>query len=165
MNMENLSENVTLKQACYSATAKKFGISNIPNELQIRAMVFLANRIIEPVIKHFGKTWWSSLFRSVILNSHKSIRGAKNSQHVKGQAVDLDHDIYGMSNSDLFYFIKDNLDFDQLIWEFGTSTEPDWVHVSYAETGNRKMVLRSVKEQEIKNGKPVLVTKYYQFAA
>ena len=93
----------------------------------------------------------SSGYRSLALN--KAIPGSsRTSQHCLGQAMDIDGDILGgISNKDIFNFIKDNLEFDQLIWEFGGSSNPDWVHVSLKPSGNRKQMLRATRV----NGKPV----------
>lgn len=60
--------------------------------------------------------------------------------------MDLDADVFGrINNADIFYFIKDNLEFDQLIWEFGTDKCPAWVHVSLSKRNNRNQVLKAVK--------------------
>jgi hypothetical protein len=53
--------------------------------------------------------------------------------------------VKGITNKDIFNYIKENLDFDQLIWEFGNSKEPDWVHVSYTKDKNRKQILKGIK--------------------
>ncbi len=100
-----------------------------------------------------GVIYVSSGYRSDALN--KAIGGSRKSQHSKGEALDLDNDNKNVaaSNTEIFNYIKDNLDFDQLIWEFGTDENPDWVHVSYLSIDeNRKRCLRAYKE----NGK----TKY-----
>jgi hypothetical protein len=88
----------------------------------------------------------SSGFRSKELNT--AIGGAKNSQHTTGEAVDIDHDLSAnvVTNRMIFDFIKSNLTFDQMIWEFGTSQNPDWVHVSYVGGNkNRNQILRAIK--------------------
>jgi len=86
----------------------------------------------------------TSGYRSKKLN--KLIGGAKNSEHVEGRAFDLDADVFGgVTNKEIFDFIKTNLEFNQLIWEFGDDNNPDWVHVSYREGENKKRVLRAVK--------------------
>jgi hypothetical protein len=88
----------------------------------------------------------SSGYRSVELN--KCIGGSLTSQHCSGEAIDIDMDgsPSGVTNKMVFDYIKDNLEFDQLIWEFGTKDNPDWVHVSYESTGRqRKQVLRAVR--------------------
>lgn len=137
----NLSENVTLDQATKSQTAIRKGIKNLPNDEQLKAMRLVCEQVYEPVFKANPKVFISSFFRCDKLN--KAIGGAVNSQHCKGEALDIDSN--GLNNK-VFYFIKNNLEFDQLIWEFGTSAEPDWVHVSYSGSGNRKQILRAIKK-------------------
>ena len=96
----------------------------------------------------------TSFFRSEKLN--QAIGGSVSSQHCQGRAIDID-DVYGYkTNAEMFNYIKNNLDFDNLIWEFGTDDNPDWVHVSYVSNErNRGQVLRAIKE----NGK----TKYLNY--
>jgi hypothetical protein len=90
----------------------------------------------------------SSGYRSADLNV--AIGGSKRSQHVEGRALDLDADVYGgTSNCDIFHYIKENLEFDQLIWEFGDESNPDWVHVSYVYDGpNRKRCLKACRDDQ-----------------
>lgn len=103
----------------------------------------LAEKIFQPIRDHFGiPTHVSSGYRSKELNA--AIGGSATSQHCKGEALDLDMDGTSVTNKQVFEFIKDNLPFDQLIWEFGDNNNPDWVHVSYGSR-NRKEVLRAVK--------------------
>ena len=85
----------------------------------------------------------SSGYRSPDLNA--AIGGAKRSQHMEGRALDLDADVFdGTTNCDIFHYIKNNLEFDQLVWEFGDEGNPDWVHVSFVYGGaNRKRCLRA----------------------
>ena len=114
-------------------------------------MKLLADKVFEPLRKWYGKPIQvTSFFRSAKIN--KAIGGVQKgnsvSQHVLGQAVDIDT---VSDNKKLFDYIKDNLTFDQLIWEYGNDNAPDWVHVSYSEVRNRKQVLRAVR----KNGKTV----------
>ena len=85
---------------------------------------------------------------SIALNI--AIGGAKSSQHTRGEAIDIDDTFGHMSNKDMFAFIKDELDFDQLIWEFGDDENPAWVHVSYASPKNNR---RRILKAERKNGK------------
>jgi hypothetical protein len=95
---------------------------------------------------HFGvPIHISSGYRSEALN--KFIKGSSSSQHCKGEAIDIDMDgsSSGVTNADVYNFIKDNLEFDQLIWEFGTDKNPDWVHVSYTKGKNRKQKLKAVR--------------------
>jgi zinc D-Ala-D-Ala carboxypeptidase len=82
----------------------------------------------------------SAIRKGIALNA--LIGGSRTSQHCFGQAADLQ--VEGR-NHEMFNFIKDNLEFDQVIWEFGTDAEPAWVHVSYNAKHNRKQVLKAVK--------------------
>lgn len=144
-----LSKNLVLAEVMRSETAKRKGISNMPTPEHIENFKRLAENVFQPIRDHFGKPIHiSSGYRSDALN--KAIGGSKTSQHCTGEAIDIDMDGTDITNAQVFNYIKDNLEFDQLIWEFGTSTNPDWVHVSYESTGRqRKQILRAVK----KNGK------------
>jgi zinc D-Ala-D-Ala carboxypeptidase len=140
-----LSQNLSLTEMIASESAKRKGISNQPTAEHIENMKVLAQHIFQPIREHFGKPIHvSSGYRSKDLN--KAIGGSQTSQHSRGQAMDIDMDGSDISNRDVFMFIKDNLEFDQLIWEFGTKGNPDWVHVSYNTNGNqRKQVLIAKK--------------------
>ena len=140
----NLSKHVTLAEFQSSPTATTHGIKNEMNESQIASAKLLCENVFEPLRIHLNTPIKiSSAFRGVQLNSF--IKGAsKNSQHTKGEAMDLQIGAKG------FNFIKDKLDFDQLIWEFGNDENPSWVHVSYSSK-NRKQVLKASK----KNGKTI----------
>ena len=144
-----ISKHISLKEAVHSNTAKRRGIDNTPNEEQLYNMTKVAHNIFEPLRLYVGGAIKiNSFFRSEELN--KAIGGSSKSQHCQGCAIDID-DIYGhKTNYEMFEYIRENLDFDQLIYEFGDATNPDWVHVSYVSTGdNRNRVLRAVKN----NGK------------
>jgi hypothetical protein len=140
-----LSENLSLAEVIRSETAKRKGVSNMPTPEHIENFKKLAENIFQPIRKHFGKPIHiSSGYRSDALN--KAIGGSKTSQHCKGEAIDIDMDGTSITNAQVFNFIKDNLNFDQLIWEFGTDKNPDWVHVSYNSTGKqRKQILKALK--------------------
>jgi hypothetical protein len=142
-----LSEHLSLAEVTRSESAKRKGISNMPTPEHIENFKLLAENIFEPIRNHFGKPIFiSSGYRSDALN--KAVGGAKSSQHCKGEAIDIDMDgnANGVTNKMVFDYIKDNLNFDQLIWEFGTASNPDWVHVSYNSDGKqRKQILRAVK--------------------
>jgi len=140
-----LSENLSLAEVIRSETAKRKGVSNMPTPEHIENFKKLAENIFQPIRKHFGKPIpISSGYRSAALN--KAIGGAASSQHCTGEAIDIDMDGTAITNAQVFNYIKDNLNFDQLIWEFGTTSNPDWVHVSYESTGKqRKQVLKAVK--------------------
>ena len=147
-----LSKNLSLSEVIKSNTAIKNGIDNSPTLVHLKNLEILAEKIFQPIREHFGvPIGISSGYRSKALN--EAIPGSsKTSQHCNGQALDLDADIYGkVTNKEIFDFIVENLYFDQIIWEFGTDENPNWVHVSYSEN-NRGQVLKAYKQ----NGK----TKY-----
>lgn len=129
--MESISPHVLYSEIVHSDTAKRLGIDNTPNGGQIERIKTTAQKIFEPLRLALGvPIYISSCFRTEALN--KALGGAKNSQHMTGEAMDLDAEKYGLTtNKVIFDYIKDNLEFDQLIWEFGTDVEPEWVHVSY----------------------------------
>jgi zinc D-Ala-D-Ala carboxypeptidase len=150
--MDRISKHISYKEATRSATALRLGIENVPNEYELQNMEMVAKKVFEPLREAVdAPIKINSFFRCEELN--KAIGGSTKSQHCQGRAIDID-DVYGhVSNAFMYYYIKDNLDFDQLIWEFGTDHNPDWVHVSYVDgDSNRKRCLKAYKE----NGK----TKY-----
>lgn len=138
-----LSENLTLAEVTKSNTAIKNGINNNPSDEHLSNLVDIAEKVFQPLRDHFGvPIGITSGYRSLELN--KLIGGSLTSQHSKGQALDLDADVFGgVTNSEIFEFIRDNLEFDQLINEFPKGYEPSWVHVSYKREGNRKQVLQA----------------------
>ena len=141
-----ISKHISKKEATFSATATRKGIDNTPGEYELQNMELIAEKIFEPLRKHVnGPIKSNSFYRSQELK--KAIGGSTKSQHCQGRAMDLD-DTYGyMSNADMYKYIKDNLDYDQMIWEFGTEENPDWVHVSYVDAdSNRKRCLQAYKE-------------------
>ena len=133
----NLSENFTLAELTISETGKRLGIKNVPNKEQIKALQLLCLKVLQTIRNHFGiPIHISSGFRIKELN--KAIGGAGTSQHCRGEAADIDMDNTTVTNRQVFDFIRLNLQFDQLIFEFGTSKNPDWVHVSYNSNGNQR---------------------------
>jgi hypothetical protein len=140
-----LSNNLLLAEVTRSETAKRKGISNMPTPEHIENFKKLASNIFQPIREHFGKPIIiSSGYRSAELN--KAIGGSLSSQHCSGEAIDIDMDGTDITNAQIFYYIKDNLNFDQIIWEFGTNTNPDWVHVSFAANrSQRKQMLVAKK--------------------
>ena len=138
-----LSKNFTLEELCYSATANKLKINNLTTDNNIVSKLkLLAEHILQPVRDHYGKpVVINSGYRCPSLN--KAVGGASTSQHLKGEAADLE--IMGLSNYELALWIKDNLDFDQLILEFCDNLKNDinsgWVHCSFKAIGNRKQCL------------------------
>ena len=125
-----ISKYISHKEAIKSNTAKRLGIENEPNKEQLKNMKLLAEKVFEPLrLEVGGPIKVNSFFRSPELN--KAIGGSSKSQHCHGQAIDID-DTFGVkSNAYMYYFIKSELEFDQMIWEFGDNSNPDWVHVSY----------------------------------
>jgi len=141
-----ISDHITYAEAIHSQTAKRKGIDNTPNPNQIEAMKVLAEKVFEPLREWVGgPIKVNSFFRSPELNT--AIGGSKTSQHCKGQAIDID-DVYGYkTNSEMYHWIKENLNFDQMIWEFGTDTQPNWIHISYvSEDNNRNRCLKAYKD-------------------
>lgn len=133
-----LSDNLTLKEVTRSNTATKHGIDNTPTPEHLENLKALAADVFQPIREHFGKPIYvSSGYRSEALNER--IGGSLTSQHSLGQALDLDADVFGgLTNAQLFAYIAEWIVFDQLIWEFGDGTNPDWVHVSYKKEGKNR---------------------------
>ena len=141
-----LSTNLSLAEVTRSETAKRRGISNMPTPEHIENFKKLAINIFQPIREHFGKPILiSSGYRSAELN--KAIGGSSSSsQHCSGEAIDIDMDGTDITNKQIFDYIKENLNFDQMIWEFGTDANPDWVHVSFAANrSQRKQILVAKK--------------------
>jgi len=139
-----LSKNLTLAEVTKSATAKRKGISNEPNIEHLENLKALAENIFQPMRDYFGvPIAVSSGYRSPDLN--RAIGGSPTSQHCKGEAIDID--VYGnLTNADVFSYLKDHTDFDQLIGEYGDEKQPDWVHCSYTRGKNRGEVLMCYSE-------------------
>jgi len=152
-----VSTYLSYHEATKSNTAIKYGIHNVPNSDQWKAMQTLGTEVFDRVREHFGKPLYvSSFFRSEALNGR--IGGSKTSQHCKGQAIDIDADVFGgVTNAEIFWYIKEHLDFDQLIFEFGDDANPDWVHVSYVSPEkNRKRCLKAEKDRRGKTSYRVI---------
>lgn len=136
-----LTENISLSEMTFSNTAIRHGIDNEPTEEQIAAMQSLAENVLQPVREHFERPLnITSGFRGEELNSR--IGGAKNSQHMKGEAADIR--VSGVHPRRVWEFIRDNLEFDQLIAEYidRGDINTGWIHVSYKDDGgNRKEAL------------------------
>ena len=139
-----ISKHLTLAELTRSESAKRLGISNMPTQEHIENLKQLAEHIFEPIREHFGEPIYiSSGYRSQKLNA--AIGGALNSQHNRGMAIDIDMDGTDIKNSAIFDYAK-TLPFDQLIWEFGTKDNPDWVHISYSSL-NRREILYARKQK------------------
>jgi len=144
-----ISKHVSFKEATISRTATRLDIDNEPNKEQLANMKLVAEKVFEPLRKWVGgPIKINSFFRSPKLN--KAIGGSSKSQHCKGYAMDLDDTFKHKTNAEMFNWIKDNLNFDQMIWEFGDDDNPNWVHISYvSEKENRNRCLKAYKS----NGK------------
>ena len=145
-----LTRNFTLAEMTKSETALRHDMDNTPGEQEISALKLLAEKVLQPVRDHYGKgVKVNSGFRHPEVNA--KVGGSKTSDHCRGQAADIE--IPGVANADLAAWIRDNLEFRQLILEFYTPGVPDsgWVHVSYVAEDNKKEVLTATK----KDGKTV----------
>tara|TARA_R100001244_G_scaffold63700_2_gene52828 strand:+ start:344 stop:802 length:459 start_codon:yes stop_codon:yes gene_type:complete len=147
-----ISTHISTKEGIRSITALRLGIDNVPGDNELQNMKLIAEKVFEP-LRDFvdGPIRINSMFRSKDLN--RAIGGSRKSQHCQGCAIDVDDTFGVMPNSAMFNWIKQNLNYDQLIWEFGDENNPDWVHVSYVNPeSNRNKCLQAYRE----NGK----TKY-----
>jgi len=149
MIMERIGKYMSYNEVIRSYTARTRGIDNTPDKQQLANIKILYKEVFEPVREYFGvPIFLPSVFRSRGLND--AIGGANGSQHManKGAAMDMDADVFGIiTNRDIFEYIRDNLEFDQLIYEFGDDNNPEWVHVSFNKQFNRKQILRSFRNK------------------
>ena len=149
---EKISKHVSYKEGVRSRTADRRGLDNTPNESQLKCMKEIAEGLFEPLREWVGgPIKINSFFRGEPVNT--AIGGSKYSQHMKGQAIDIDDTFGHKTNAEMYHYIKDNLDFDQLIWEFGDDENPNWIHVSYVTHREKRKKLTIAKKI---NGK----TKY-----
>jgi zinc D-Ala-D-Ala carboxypeptidase len=139
--MKDISDHITYDEATVSQTATRKGIKNTPTAAELARMKNVATKIFDKVRDHFGvPIKVSSFFRSKELNA--AVGGSKTSQHMTGEAIDMQA-LSKITNVQIYNYIKDNCDFDQLIWEYGNDTNPAWVHVSLRLVGkNRKQILK-----------------------
>ena len=133
-----LSAYFDLAEFTRSESAKREGLDNTPPSEHLENIKVLCEKVLEPIRLRFGPINISSGYRGKMLNHF--IGGSISSDHWVGRAADIDMDDMGsgITNTEIFNYIKDNLDYDQLIWEFGTKDKPDWVHVGYRGKDNRK---------------------------
>ena len=138
----NISKNISFKEATFSQTAKKLKIKNEPSETHIKNMKVLAEKCFQPLREWCGHPIRiNSMYRCGELC--EAIGSSQSSQHTKGQAVDITS-LGEKTNGELFQWIKENLDFDQMIWEFGNDESPRWIHISYVnKKSNRNRILRA----------------------
>jgi hypothetical protein len=146
-----ISRHISNKEGTYSSTALRLGLDNTPAPEQLKCMMELARDVFEPLREWVGgPIKINSFFRGEPVNT--AIGGSKTSQHMKGQAIDIDDTFGHKTNAEMYHYIKDNLDFDQMVWEFGNSKNPNWVHISYVtHRPNRKKLTIALR----KNGKTV----------
>jgi len=147
--MERISKHISYKEAIKSNTALRLNIDNTPDEVSLTNMTGVAQNIFEPLrLWVGGPIKINSFYRCPKLN--KAIGGSKRSQHCEGKAIDIDDTFGYKTNAEMFNYIRDNLNFDQMIWEFGDDNNPAWVHVSFDSLdNNRGRLLKAIKE----NGK------------
>jgi len=142
-----ISKHISYKEGVYSTTATRRGIDNTPDDDQLSNMELVAEEVFEPLRNYVGgPIKINSFFRCPELNT--AIGGSHKSQHCKGQAIDIDDNYGRVNNAEMYHFIKEHLDFDQLIWEFGDDDNPNWVHVSYvSREDNRNRCLKAYKDK------------------
>ena len=140
-----ISKHISDKEGVYSTTATRKGLANNPNQFELANMKLLAEKVFEPLREWVGgPIRINSFFRCKALN--KAIGGSTTSQHCKGQAMDIDDGGCKKTNAEMYEWIKENLDFDQMIWEFGDDKNPNWVHISYVSVEeNRNRCLKAYK--------------------
>jgi len=145
-----LSKHVSVKEGVYSTTAKRLGLDNTPTHEHMANMELICEKVFEPLRAHVnGPIKINSFYRGPELN--KAIGGSSKSQHCSGQAMDIDDTYSYATNAEMYNYIKENLNFDQMIWEFGTDKNPNWVHVSYvSESANRNRCLKAYKDSNNK---------------
>jgi len=143
--MERVSKHISYKEGIKSNTALRLNINNAPNDYQISNMVAFAHHIFEPLREWVGgPIKINSFYRAEKLN--QVIGGSANSQHCQGRACDIDDTFGYKTNAQMYNYIKDNLNFDQLIWEFGDDNNPAWLHVSFvSKDQNRGRCLQAKK--------------------
>ena len=146
--MTKISDHISYEEAMFSRTALRRGISNIPGPEQLKCMMDLAENFFEPLREWVeGPIKITSMFRGKKLNT--AIGGSRSSQHMKGQAIDIDDTFGHKTNAEMYYYIKDNLIFDQMIWEFGDDHNPNWLHISFVtHRKNRKKLTVAYKDQD-----------------
>ena len=136
--MDNISKHISYHEGTYSQTGVRRNLDNTPNEDQLKCMKEVSENLFEPLREWVGgPIKINSFFRGEPVNT--AIGGSTRSQHMKGQAIDIDDTFGHKTNAEMYHYIKDNLDFDQMIWEFGNDENPNWLHISWvSHRPNRK---------------------------
>ena len=148
--MTQLTRNFSLHELTKSETALRYDMENTPGPNEIANLTELAGKVLQPIRDHYQKgVKINSGFRHPDVNA--KVGGSRTSDHCRGMAADLE--IPGVPNAELAQWVKDNLEFTQLILEFYTPGIPDsgWVHVSYDPGNLKKQVMTATKQ----NGKTV----------
>ena len=144
----NISLNVLKSEVVTSTSSVRLNLSNEPSESAMASIRSLCNNVYEPLSSANSKSKVRIL--NCYINEDLCIATGLNRscQYAKGQAMDLDGSLGGMTTFDIFNYIKENLNFDVLVWEFGNNASPDWVRVSYvSKEKNKGLVLRSSKNK------------------
>lgn len=133
---DKISKYVCYGEVIRSDTARRNNIDNTPDRKTLEKIKLLCNEVFDKARIHFNTPLFvSSCYRSPEVN--RLVGGKPKSQHLKGEAIDIDCDVFGkITNRQLFEYIRDNLNYDQLLFEGG---KKGWVHVSYKQKGNRKI--------------------------
>ena len=133
-----ISKHISYHEGTYSQTGVRRDLDNTPDDDQLKRMEEVAKNLFEPLREWVGgPIKINSFFRGEPVNT--AIGGSRKSQHMKGQAIDIDDTFGHKTNAEMYHYVKDNLDFDQLIWEFGTDKNPNWLHISWvSHRPNRK---------------------------
>ena len=149
---DNLSDHFTFQEGIRSNTAYRLGIDNIPDHKQYKNMCFVANNIGEHV-RNFCKSSITTTSWLRVKELNRALGSKDTSYHIKGCAMDLDKLKSKKSYKEIFDFIWQNLEFSELIWEYGSHNEPRWVHIAYEPGNKNKRVKRALsKEEKKKNG-------------
>lgn len=139
----SLSKNFNLEEFIYSETAERYGIDNTPSEEIKNNINELVVNVMQPIRDKYGKP--------IIINSgyrcpelNKKVGGSKTSRHLSGYACDFE--TKSGQNAELFNMIKEMIDngeieVDQLIWEYGTRKNPNWIHIGLHENKMRNQIL------------------------
>ena len=141
----NLTAHFSLHEMTKSETALRKGMPNEPTEADIANLKLLAEKVLQPLRDHYGVgIKVNSGYRSPDVNA--AVGGSRTSDHCKGQAADIE--IAGIPNATLAQYIKDSLQYTQLILEFYTPGIPDsgWVHVSYDANNLKCQTLTATKK-------------------
>lgn len=161
-NIITLSPNFYLSEFTRSETADRYGIDNFPDQDALDNLIALCENVLQPLREHLDTAITvTSGYRSPELNT--KLRGSSTSQHLSGEAADIV--VSGMSNTEVADYIRNNLTFDQLIYEYPDpdTGEIDWIHVSYSSTYNRHESLIAVKKYHRKTYQTVYYPYTYDY--